>query len=861
MKKLLLPLLFSPLLSFGQTIIPAGATNQLTYQRGGYGADSLFTMPIADTGFNRWPEYRKIGRITVHTDSNMYYHNGSQYVRIAKYSDVQAVSVDTSLLVHKADSVNGYTTPYDLTTGLSGKLNTSDSTLYATQYDISGKLNVSDSTLYSTQYDLTSGLAGKISTSAISQNYSDNSSATVPSSAALSNGLRTKVDTGSNGVYVYSRQQLYDALNYAKRIVVASDTITVDAIKAVKTGTTIIGLGGGRSKITATATNTTGIFTILSVNEVTIKDLELVGEGANVDPTTATGSFYTTLGMAADSNIGTSRGVFVNNVQRVYLTNLYIHNFTKAGIEVQNTGQTEPARMGLITDNVFLTNNYYGVYCANSGQYNTFSNIISNYNICGFGKRAGNITVTGSHLTNNRVGYFSGFGSNAAHGSIANSLINHSYLRAVYISNITSGEIVSGCHVYDAGVEVVASAGVQIYGCLLECPVTIDGVGTNTVHDNMLSLESGGGNISGSGTGPLKMYNNVSIPDRNNRTVNNDIITRLRAGSSIEVEAVTHEQNSNTTGMWDFRAPMVFYSGGILISMDFEGEIYGVPGTHFKLHVNAYPNTTTAITTAHLSATFSEVNGTLPFTRVSVGIAPDGQFSVCIGDTNTAIPLSRVSMTRCVFFNSGSQGTQVVYTGGRWTSQITNSNVGFTSVRNITPVYNLNTSSAINGANITDGTVTAAELASNSVTTVKVTDGNITLPKLATQLASSIVANATGGTASPTAVSIGVGLGFSGSTLAQSFTNTRSSAGTLSLQYATDYTFTGTTAIYTLPAISTVTGRQNAIKVKNAGSGSITVNTNGALNTLFNATLTNTMTIAPGEAYDFVPDGVNLNVY
>lgn len=628
----------------------------------------------------------------------------------------------------------------------------------------------------------------------------------VPSLYQINTAVAAKQDTAIGGVYVYSRDQLKQAIGYSTKIIIASDTITTDTILYPLTGTTIQGLGRGKSKITAATDNTYGIFSVLSVNNVTIKDLELAGEGSNVDPTSATGSFYTTLGIAADSNIGTSRGILVNNVQRVFITNVYVHNFTKAGIEVQNTGVTESARMGLTVDNVYLTNNYYGLYCGNSGQYNTFSNIESNYNICGFGKRAGNITVTGSHITNNRVGYFSGFGSNAAHGSISNSLINHSYLRAIYISNITSGEIVTGCHVYDAGIEVVASAGVQIDNNLLECAVTVDGVGTNTVHDNILSLESGGGNITNTGVGAFYMYNNNSIPDRNNRTVNNNIITRLRAASSTEVEPVEYVATGATTGFWDFRYPLVSLSGGILVNASFEGDLYGTPGTSFKLDVRVYPNTISAIApTAYIMATFNNVNGTLPFTKVSAAIAPDGQLSIRIGDTNTAVPVSRLAMTKCTFWNVGNQGNQLNYTGGKWTARITNTNVGFTSAQTITPKTNLNDASAINGANITAATVTPAKL---------------------------------------------------------SYTSTRSSAGTLTVAYGNDYTFTGTTSTWTLPAIAAgTTGRQNAIFIKNAGSGTITLNTNASANVLYYTSLTNTLSVLAGESYIITPDGTQLNVY
>lgn len=90
-----------------------------------------------------------------------------------------------------------------------------------------------------------------------------------------------------------------------------------------------------------------------------------------------------------------------------------------------------------------------------------------------------------------------------------------------------------------------------------------------------------------------------------------------------------------------------------------------------------------------------------------------------------------------------------------------------------------------------------------------------------------------------------------------------SSAGTLSLSYGIDYFFTGTTSTYTLPAIAaTASGRTYTISVSNSGSGIITVNTNASANVLqtTGTTLTNTMTINPGEAFDFVPNGTIIKL-
>lgn len=86
-----------------------------------------------------------------------------------------------------------------------------------------------------------------------------------------------------------------------------------------------------------------------------------------------------------------------------------------------------------------------------------------------------------------------------------------------------------------------------------------------------------------------------------------------------------------------------------------------------------------------------------------------------------------------------------------------------------------------------------------------------------------------------------------------------SSAASLTLTYGADYVFTGTTTTWTLPAISSVTtGRFYNIRIKNRGTGAITLNTNGGGNTLYTTSAVNTLTINAGEAYTLMPDGTYL---
>lgn len=85
---------------------------------------------------------------------------------------------------------------------------------------------------------------------------------------------------------------------------------------------------------------------------------------------------------------------------------------------------------------------------------------------------------------------------------------------------------------------------------------------------------------------------------------------------------------------------------------------------------------------------------------------------------------------------------------------------------------------------------------------------------------------------------------------------TVSSAGTLSLSYGKDYSFTGTTATYTLPAISgTKNSRTDQITIKNRGTGLLTVNSNAGGNDVYSTVAIATFTLSAGSSITLMPDG------
>jgi hypothetical protein len=171
--------------------------------------------------------------------------------------------------------------------------------------------------------------------------------------------------------------------------------------------------------------------------------------------------------------------------------------------------------------------------------------------------------------------------------------------------------------------------------------------------------------------------------------------------------------------MWVVKTPLVSLSGGIMFAVTLQGDLYGVPGASFELKVQSYPNTTAAVATSFLSATYNHVNGSVPSLQVRAAIGPDGQFSILIGDPTATLPVSTLSIKDVMAWNTGTQCANTAYIGGKWSITTANADTGFTSIQVIKPAVNLpQTYRAISAAttlttgdyviNVTGGTFTQA---------------------------------------------------------------------------------------------------------------------------------------------------------
>lgn len=125
------------MLAFGglraQTVIGTGAVNQLTYQKGGYGADSVMGLPVRDTFCNNFPAFRCAGRMTVQPGTFNVYVNTGTY-----WKQVGALGIPNLQQVTDV----GATTTHDITVGgltANGDVSVNQ-TIFTEDIDVNGEI-------------------------------------------------------------------------------------------------------------------------------------------------------------------------------------------------------------------------------------------------------------------------------------------------------------------------------------------------------------------------------------------------------------------------------------------------------------------------------------------------------------------------------------------------------------------------------------------------------------------------------------------------------------------------------------------------------------------------------------------------
>lgn len=156
-------LFFAALLLLGslgvraQTVIPTGSATQLTYQRGGYGAELVLAIPARDTTVSNslFPSYRDSGRICMFA-GNLFYHDGAKWVTPSTDSSIYATRywVDQNY-VPVTRTINGY--PLSSNVSLTTTDVPEGTNLYFTQSRARQSISVTGGLL---SYDNSTGVIG-----------------------------------------------------------------------------------------------------------------------------------------------------------------------------------------------------------------------------------------------------------------------------------------------------------------------------------------------------------------------------------------------------------------------------------------------------------------------------------------------------------------------------------------------------------------------------------------------------------------------------------------------------------------------------------------------------------------------------
>lgn len=230
-------LILGSISSIAQLVTPVGSVNTGQYQRGLYGADSAFGLPIKDTTGGYLTAFRYKARITLQPSTgNLYYHNGTRWVGIGGlYANGYGLallgnvfSVDTTIIATRAFASSGFikyadsniifVTPYAMNDSL---INIRD--LIAT------KLGIADSNLYVTPSRLLDSLAahialinGKVPYSTLNDTAAA-IRASIPSVTGfvtrpeLADSLTRYIRKGDTTIYVGTKQNIKDTASQIRR--------------------------------------------------------------------------------------------------------------------------------------------------------------------------------------------------------------------------------------------------------------------------------------------------------------------------------------------------------------------------------------------------------------------------------------------------------------------------------------------------------------------------------------------------------------------------------------------------------------------------------------------------------------------
>jgi hypothetical protein len=224
-------------------------------------------------------------------------------------------------------------------------------------------------------------------------------------------------------------------------IKLGSGTFTFTETLVIPTGKTIVGNGDSTVFTPAFGVD---LMIDLSNSAPNLSGFKMVGLGAAVNDD-STELITTSAGIPTKTGKGTGVGIKLSGSNGAVLFGLTISNFNSAGIYGTGFGADNGFTAGVKLNTLFINDCYQGIEFDTRAEYSTLNMITARNNVIGISIVSGNVTVSNSHFTKNRVGVYVGQGDNDSHGSFTGVLMNHNTLRSLYTKGLTNGEKFTGC--------------------------------------------------------------------------------------------------------------------------------------------------------------------------------------------------------------------------------------------------------------------------------------------------------------------------------------------------------------------------------------------------------------------------------
>ena len=189
-----------------------------------------------------------------------------------------------------------------------------------------------------------------------------------------------------------------------------------------------------------------------------VRDIKLTGEEANY-------TIYGTDDLRSGLSLTGDEGA--TPIGKGVVDGCFFQRFKGGGIRLRNTGPSSANGMNII--GCYFFDCFAGV---NISRYSEFHRVVgcsATYCYYGILNNGGNNEFAGCNLSSCAIGIgmdnSAGDKINNTHGGASGCIIQHSTARAVYINDMHSGFVFTGCNIDNGGVEIVDASRIAFVGC------------------------------------------------------------------------------------------------------------------------------------------------------------------------------------------------------------------------------------------------------------------------------------------------------------------------------------------------------------------------------------------------------------